>query len=521
MDSVIPLVGVSPNDVIEPLRGDEEGGVANMDIDGNAAHNILELLDEEEDDELFNINVDEIDESDDELVYDDNGVENSYELKLDLKMKGYKPYQSQGRLSEDSKAILFWRDGENNFSDWKINVVTTNEEGGESITTTTTYHVNKVNIARGPNKSDYFVTLLESDSFSENHDGTITVNLPEEVAAQFPDFLDYIYSLHTESMSIINFQNWKSMMWLANYFQVSKLQKDVFDFIEEDMCNLDHVEDYLSEFKDVEEDDQANRILSKATLVCATMIMSIEPASSLLKSIPPRMFLTIMDVLGQRCSKSDNFSSHHINCIVLEYLEHNIEDQSYFSALSDMMGLTFFRNDDAEHNRGEVALDWFELMGRKGWKDDWFTFVSTAFLRRYLSSHEPSTELMERVVEVVPNDIVARLYREALLVKLGRKQKIRYLKFKVTELSHHAPFLEGHVINELRQLPPIESTDSIALLKFSIARKLGHSIITLTRSWKMELSYNGVVDMEDDKTMASYDYFSTDENLILVKLRVR
>jgi hypothetical protein len=34
MDSVIPLVGVSPNDVIEPLRGDEEGGVANMDIDG-------------------------------------------------------------------------------------------------------------------------------------------------------------------------------------------------------------------------------------------------------------------------------------------------------------------------------------------------------------------------------------------------------------------------------------------------------------------------------------------------------
>jgi len=479
------------------------------------------LLDEEEDDELFNINVDEMDESDDELVYDDNGVENSYELKLDLKMKGYKPHQSQGRLSENSKAILFWRDGENNFSDWKINVVTTNEEGGESITTTTTYHVNKVNIARGPNKSDYFVTLLESDSFSENHDGTITVNLPEEVAAQFPDFLDYIYSLHTESMSTINFQNWKSMMWLANYFQVSKLQKDVFDFIEQDMYNIDHVEDYLSEFKDVEEDDQANRILSKATHVCATMIMSIEPTSSLLKSIPPRMFLTIMDVLGQRCSKSDNFSSHHINCIVLEYLEHNIEDKSYFSALSDMMGLIFFRNDDAEHNvteilyRGEVALDWFELMGRKGWKDDWFTFVSTAFLRRYLSSHEPSTELMERVVEVVPNDIVARLYREALLVKPGKKQ-IRYLDFKVTELSQHAPL--GLVINERRQLPPIDSQNSISILKIRIAGELKSPSI-LARSWKMELSYNGV-DMEDERTISSYD-FTEIYNLIMVKLRVR
>jgi len=32
MECVIPLAGVSPNDVIVPLRGDEEGGVANMDI---------------------------------------------------------------------------------------------------------------------------------------------------------------------------------------------------------------------------------------------------------------------------------------------------------------------------------------------------------------------------------------------------------------------------------------------------------------------------------------------------------
>ncbi len=49
-----------------------------MDIDGDAAHNILELLDADDDDELFDINIDEMEEeSDDELVYDDSGLENS------------------------------------------------------------------------------------------------------------------------------------------------------------------------------------------------------------------------------------------------------------------------------------------------------------------------------------------------------------------------------------------------------------------------------------------------------------
>ncbi len=316
-------------------------------------------------------------------------------------MKGYKPNLSRDGLSEASKAILFWRDGENNYSDWRINVVTKKEDSGEDESISTTYHVNKMKIARGPNKSDYFATLFDSDSFSENDDGTSTVNLAEEVATQFPVFLDYIYSLHTESESVINFQNWKSMISLANYFQVSKLQKDVWNFIEKDLYNVDHLGDYLSEFNDVDEDDQqALRILSKTARVCAIMIRSIEPASPLVKSIPPRMFLSIIDILGQRCVHS-GFDRYHVNCLVLEYLhEHNIEDKSYFSALSDMMGVGFFpHHDDFDFERaGELALSWFQLMGQKGWRDDWFEFICTTFLRRYLSSHEPPTELMERVV---------------------------------------------------------------------------------------------------------------------------
>ena len=52
--------------IIEPLRGDE-AGVENMDIDG---YDILWAADGEEDvDEPFKINIDEMNESDDELVW--------------------------------------------------------------------------------------------------------------------------------------------------------------------------------------------------------------------------------------------------------------------------------------------------------------------------------------------------------------------------------------------------------------------------------------------------------------------
>lgn len=504
-----------PIDNIEPLRGDE-GEAAHMNIDGDE---LLEMLDDEDDDDLFNIDNDEMEESDDELVYDGHDdLDNLRPYKV--RRKGLVPVSTQGQLSERGKAILFWREGENNFSDWKINVVATKNDagdGGES--TTTTYYVHKVKIARGPNRSEYFATLLDSDAFCENSDSTSTVMIPEEVAAYFPDFLDYIYaSFEWTGKVLIKFQNWKSMKWLADYFQVQQLQKDVCDFIGSDMYNFHHMEDYLAEFKDADEHDKvAKYFLPKAVPACAIMIMSIEPTSSLLKSIPPRMFLTLIDTLGLRCIDSDEFISDHANRIILKYLEHNIEDSSYFSAVSDMMGLGFFNEGDVDV-AGQVALDWFELMGRKGWKDDWFNFVCTTFLRRYLSSHEPSTELMERVVKVVPNDIVARLYREALLGKPGRKKKIKGLEFRFTEVSHHTQL--AHTIVGTGTLPPIDSTDSISMLKIYIMREHGSaSRSLLSRSWSMDLTYNGVA-LEDGKALSSYE-FTTDVNLIMVRLRVR
>jgi hypothetical protein len=118
----------------------------------------------------------------------------------------------------------------------------------------------------------------------------------------------------------------------------------------------------------------------------------------------------------------------------------------------------------------------------------------------------------------VPHDIVARLYREALLVKPGRKKEIKGLEFKITELTHHTLVgdIDRAVIPTWSLLLPIHSTDSIALLKIAIACHWGRGI--LSRSWKMDLLHNGVV-MEDGKIMSSYE-FTADDNLILVRLRV-
>jgi hypothetical protein len=79
------------------------------------------------------------------------------------------------------------------------------------------------------------------------------------------------------------------MIYLANYFLVPRLTEEVAEFIEKDTeyFNLEHMENYVSEFNRDISDDMSRRILPKAVCVCAEMIQSIEVDSPLLMSIPP------------------------------------------------------------------------------------------------------------------------------------------------------------------------------------------------------------------------------------------
>eukprot|EP00984_Skeletonema_dohrnii_P029546 scaffold20284_cov126-Skeletonema_dohrnii-CCMP3373.AAC.3 len=373
--------------------------------------------------------------TDDELldyVSDDESVFDFLDERIEMKAKGYKPeLPPPNELSEDSKALLFWRhEGEEkSFSDWKIKVEaeTTEDCSEENVTI---YNVHRFALAMGPKKSGYFEALLQSDSYTENSDCMSTVKLPKEVAKQFPDFLDYLYAQPLESKFVINFDNWKSMKYLANYFLVPRLTEAVAEFIEKDMeyHNLEHMEKYISEFHRDIGDDMSRRILPKAVLVCAELLQSIEVDSPLLMSIPPAMFRSI--IMRVCVMNKHEHEVLHTCSLVAAYLEHNVEDKSVFDVYfctNVPIGPWTCHLDESEDTTIELALTWFRLMTKKGWnlEDDYESYFCFDYINRvkqdlagiisdYLRSKTPSLEMMERIVRDTPGDIVARCFRDSV-----------------------------------------------------------------------------------------------------------
>jgi hypothetical protein len=190
------------------------------------------------------------------------------------------------------------------------------------------------------------------------------VSLPQEVAAQFPEFLDYMYSQPSESLTVVNFANWKSMKYLAEFFDVPRVVKDVRRFVESDMYNLDHMDDYLSlsGFDFYFREDLSKRLYLKAIRVCAEMILSIDAESSLLKSFPPLMFTEIISTLGQSNSfiSAPKEDRKHVLDLLPAYLE-QIVDYEYNSFMIDALKLA---NLDDVELAGQWALGFLGLMRR-------------------------------------------------------------------------------------------------------------------------------------------------------------
>ncbi|KAL7450821.1 hypothetical protein ACHAWC_002672 [Mediolabrus comicus] len=441
-----------------------EGLNNKMDIDNDANASggdmqekdcfILEQEYVEDDDCDISFNIEEAEDvpTDDELEYemDEDDEECWDELHyptIEMRPKGYKPPDASppSQMGEDSKALLLWRErDENSFSDWRIKVVA---EAGGSGGKVTIYNVHRFALAKGPKKCGYFEALLQSDCFSENSECMCTVKLSEEIAAHFPDFLDYLYAQPSDSKCVINFENWKSMRYLANYFLLPRLTEEVGDFIEKDMKNydLEHIADYVSEFNRDISDDMSIRILPEATVACAEMILSIEADSKLLSIIPPTMLRKILKNILRLDKASPIDNRIHAMSLLLSYLEQSEEVEestfvsyflpSYFAydCFGPDFGLYFYEeedeNDAALVSRAELALRWFSLIKRRGWgnvdsfhyDDIWGQFGCKSYWREWLSDlfrrskTPPSFELMERIVKEAPSDIVARLLSDYFL----------------------------------------------------------------------------------------------------------
>ncbi|KAL7490996.1 hypothetical protein ACHAWT_000484 [Skeletonema menzelii] len=390
----------------------------------------------EDDSSNFDMEEDEEVPTDDDLseyVCDDDIKDDDYSIE-NIKMlpRGYRPDASPiNELSEDSKALLFWRDEENDkcFSDWKIKVEAHKSDDGKddcSEESAAIYNVHRFAIALGPKKSGYFEALLQSDCYRENSDCVSTVKLPEKVAKQFPDFLDYLYAQPLESNFVINFENWESMKYLADYFLVPRLTEAVAEFIEEDMkyFDLDHMEKYISVFHRDISDDMSRRILPQAVRVCAQMFLSIEIDSPLLMSIPPAMFRAIMRGL----SWDDNQETLLHTCSLLAaYLERNVEDRVVFDFCCDVsIEPKLFFLDVREDATIEVVLTWYRLMAKRELNGPFeyadlchmnieLVFINLADITcKYLRSKTPSIEMMEKIVRDAPNDVVAKAVRLSL-----------------------------------------------------------------------------------------------------------
>ena len=421
-----------------------------------------------------------------------------------MKPKGYTLNVEEATLGEESKALLIWRRSEEeSFSDWKIKV----EAGTDAVSNenATVYSVHRSVLATGPKKSSYFEAL-----FKESCEGMNTVELSEDVAAQFPHFLDYMYSQPVESRAVVNLTNWKSMANLASHFQVPKLTEDVLDFIEKDMYNLDHMENYLSEFDSVNVQDEllSSRILHKATLVCAEMIRSINVDSSLLKAISPAMFWNILLKLEESgivgASTREPLSDedrNHVCDLAIRYFEisSRANDSAYCQALlRSMMYRDFFVHADVKA-AGERALSLLSMMRCNLGLSDRMTLYF--YLRKYLNAQVPSVALMDRIVKELPDHIVARLFRESLLN--GGSSEVEEetisLRFDIT-LNYSLR------LGELK-LPRVAPTERIRDLKDRVALGFRYRYMVLT--------HNGV-HMDDDEPISTYP-ITPEDNLIEVE----
>ena len=304
--------------------------------------------DDNEDDEwLEEEYVEDLVESDnednDEEMYDSDESDDGVDIDM-LCAETFAPREpaQPKQLSAEAKLDLTWRLGKDeSYSDWTIEVITSSddEDAGDG-TTSCFYHVHKNTLATGRRKSEYFDGIFGSGAgrFQESESSTSRINLPPDMAAVFPDFLDYLYAPFSEASCILNTDNVLQLRLLASYFIVQSLTDATRDFIVDDMKRLDRMETYLREVLEHKEEE----LIGHAVQICAGSIGGIETDSSLLLAMPPAFFLavaaSIYDALNKRIPDGKSFPGDkrlHILRLSLSYLQHfgGSVDKQYFRAL--------------------------------------------------------------------------------------------------------------------------------------------------------------------------------------------
>ena len=473
---------------------DEEGDVDMAESYMDRLVHQVGGMEDSDDDEDF-ADDDEMIESDDENEYvsDDDEKINIYE-------GGYQPNENvtNGQMSEESKALLLWRQAkEESFSDWYIEVGVV-KEGGE---TSTVYNVHRCVLAAGPKKSGYFETLFKSDQFKKSGSSSSKVDLSEDIARYFPAFLDYLYAHPTECQGLVNSDNWYALWYLADYFVVPTLTDAVNGFIEKDMHNLERLEKYLSPDNIIGDGSENNTkrdfLLRTATKACAEMILFVEADSPLLSSMPPAMFLQVMkSVKSSKNMKSlSGIDQKHICDLAISYIRahKNILNGNYFNILVQELYLP----DDCGTLAGLVAIDLFEIMKDTGWNyvdgcD--IKSICTVVLSKYISSTHPSVTKIRDIMGKVPDlSVVAPvLLGEALQSNKSLESRSLVISFRlINPEKFNLPAGERVTLH-------VESTDTINYIKYLVSREFNLLFVS-----RIELSKAGSESVLNDDELVS------------------
>lgn len=323
-------------------------------------------------------------------------------------------------------------DKEESFSDWTLKVITTKRGGREA---TREYHVHRSALAIGPKKSGYFETIFKSNGFKESTDKTSEVNLPEEVAAQIPVLLDFLYCPNKRETALIDRNNWRMLSYLADYFLIPALKDSIKEYVLKDVLDIKNLEGYLSSLSD--NDDNLNEFLvPSVTSACVQMILSIKVGSSLLSTLPPAMLLQVF--IMTRASKDikslSSNSQFHICKLAIDYIRTNINilDKKFFYALTDEL---YLPSDVGQ--AGQVAIDLLEIIETTKWVAPYTGIESMCVtaLSKYLS-YEASYHLDITKIEDITKKIPKHISSPLLAIALSPQKK--YIKKKDLNLEERA-----------------------------------------------------------------------------------
>lgn len=307
-------------DRLVAAEGVEDAGQDDADDD--------EWLEEEYVEDLVKSDDDDKSYSDDEEMYDsesDDGVDIDM-LCAETTVPREPPQPKE--LSAEAKLDLTWRlDKDESYSDWTIEIIaSSDDEDADDGTTSAFYHVHKTTLATGRRKSEYFDSIFSSEvgRFQESESSTSRISLAPDMAATFPEFLDYLYAPFYEASCVLNTDNALQLRSLASYFIVQSLTDATRDFIIDDMTNLDRMGKYLKAALERKEEE----LIGHAVQICASSIGGIETDSSLLLAMPPAFFLTVVVSINRAITRIPDGLSFpddkrlHILRLSISYLQH-------------------------------------------------------------------------------------------------------------------------------------------------------------------------------------------------------